>query len=63
MSKIRFATVWLAGYRMPYVLPRFGRMAVELAEKVDVVYSPVGCNLKTYPENVDVCLVEKEANR
>lgn len=30
----------------------------DLAEKVEVVYSPVGCDLKDYPENVDVCLVE-----
>jgi NAD-reducing hydrogenase small subunit len=31
---------------------------LELAQKVDVVYSPVGCDLKDYPENVDICLVE-----
>jgi NAD-reducing hydrogenase small subunit len=31
---------------------------LELTRHVDVVYSPVGCDLKEYPENVDVCLVE-----
>jgi NAD-reducing hydrogenase small subunit len=31
---------------------------IDLAQQVDVVYSPVGCDLKDYPENVDVCLVE-----
>jgi NAD-reducing hydrogenase small subunit len=31
---------------------------IELARHVDVVYSPVGCDLKDYPDNVDVCLVE-----
>jgi NAD-reducing hydrogenase small subunit len=31
---------------------------IELAQHVDVVYSPVGSDLKDYPENVDVCLVE-----
>jgi NAD-reducing hydrogenase small subunit len=31
---------------------------LELANHVDVVYSPVGSDIKEYPENVDVCLVE-----
>ena len=31
---------------------------LELAKYVDVVYSPVGSDLKEYPDNVDVCLVE-----
>jgi NAD-reducing hydrogenase small subunit len=31
---------------------------IDLSEFVDVVYSPVGSDLKDYPENVDVCLVE-----
>jgi NAD-reducing hydrogenase small subunit len=30
---------------------------IELAGKVDLVYSPV-IDVKTYPENVDVCLIE-----
>jgi NAD-reducing hydrogenase small subunit len=31
---------------------------IELAKHVEVVYSPVASDLKDYPENVDVCLVE-----
>jgi NAD-reducing hydrogenase small subunit len=31
---------------------------LDLAAQVEVVYSPVGCDLKQYPTNVDVCLVE-----
>ena len=30
----------------------------DLAEKVDVVFSPVGTDVKLYPDHVDVCLVE-----
>jgi NAD-reducing hydrogenase small subunit len=31
---------------------------IDLAELVEVVYSPVGCDLKEFPPNVDLCLVE-----
>jgi NAD-reducing hydrogenase small subunit len=31
---------------------------IDLAQQVDVVYSPVGSDIKIYPEQVDVCLVE-----
>jgi NAD-reducing hydrogenase small subunit len=30
---------------------------IELADKIDLVYSPV-VDMKEYPENVDVCLIE-----
>ena len=59
MTKIRFATVWLAGCsgcHMSFL--DMDEWLIELAQHVDVVYSPVGCDLKEYPENVDVCLVE-----
>jgi len=59
MDKIRFATVWLAGCsgcHMSFL--DLDEWLIELAEKVEVVYSPVGSDLKIYPENVDVCLVE-----
>ena len=59
MEKIRFATVWLAGCsgcHMSFL--DLDEWLIELSEKVEVVYSPVGCDLKEYPENVDVCLVE-----
>lgn len=59
MDKIRFATVWLAGCsgcHMSFL--DLDEWLIELARQVDVVYSPVGCDLKEYPEQVDVCLVE-----
>lgn len=59
MDKIRFATVWLAGCsgcHMSFL--DLDEWLIELAQQVDVVYSPVGSDIKNYPENVDVCLVE-----
>lgn len=59
MDKIKLATVWLAGCsgcHMSFL--DLDEWLLELATKVDVVYSPVGCDLKEYPPNVDVCLVE-----
>ena len=59
MDKIRFATVWLAGCsgcHMSFL--DLDEWLIELAQHVDVVYSPVGSDLKEYPENVDICLVE-----
>jgi NAD-reducing hydrogenase small subunit len=59
MDKIRFATAWLAGCsgcHMSFL--DLDEWLIDLAQKVEVVYSPVGCDLKDYPENVDVCLVE-----
>jgi NAD-reducing hydrogenase small subunit len=59
MDKIRFATVWLAGCsgcHMSFL--DLDEWLIDLAQQVDVVYSPVGSDIKAYPENVDVCLVE-----
>ncbi|MDA0265904.1 MAG: oxidoreductase [Cyanobacteria bacterium] len=59
MDKIRFATAWLAGCsgcHMSFL--DLDEWLIELAQRVEVVYSPVACDLKDYPENVDVCLVE-----
>ncbi|MFW6357907.1 MAG: oxidoreductase [Chroococcales cyanobacterium] len=59
MDKIKLATVWLAGCsgcHMSFL--DLDEWLIDLAEKVDVVYSPVGSDLKEYPENVDVVLVE-----
>jgi NAD-reducing hydrogenase small subunit len=59
MNKIRFATVWLAGCsgcHMSFL--DMDEFLIDLAHLVDVVFSPVGCDLKEYPDNVDVCLVE-----
>jgi len=59
MDKIRFATVWLAGCsgcHMSFL--DLDEWLIYLAEKVDVVFSPVASDIKEYPENVDVCFVE-----
>jgi NAD-reducing hydrogenase small subunit len=58
-QKIKFATVWLAGCsgcHMSFL--DMDEWLIELAQFVDVVFSPVGSDLKDYPEDVDVCLVE-----
>lgn len=59
MDKIKFATVWLAGCsgcHMSFL--DLDEFLIDLAAQVDVVFSPVGCDLKDYPDGVDVCLVE-----
>ncbi|WP_013323483.1 oxidoreductase [Gloeothece verrucosa] len=58
MNKIRFATVWLAGCsgcHMSFL--DMDEWLLDLAAQVEVVYTPIA-DLKDYPENVDVCLVE-----
>ncbi len=58
MSKIRFATVWLggcSGCHMSFL--DLDEWLIDLADAVDVVYSPI-VDLKEFPENVDVTLVE-----
>jgi NAD-reducing hydrogenase small subunit len=58
-ARLRLATVWLAGCsgcHMSFL--DLDEFLFDLAEKVDVVFSPVGSDVKEYPENVDVCLVE-----
>ncbi len=58
-DKIRFATVWLAGCsgcHMSFL--DLDEWLIDLAQQVEVVYSPVGSDLKAYPTAVDVCLVE-----
>ena len=57
-SKLRVATVWLggcSGCHMSFL--DLDEFLIELAGKIDIVYSPV-VDVKHYPENVDVCLVE-----
>jgi NAD-reducing hydrogenase small subunit len=59
MDKIRLATVWLAGCSGCHMsFFDLDEWLFDLAQQVDVVYSPVGSDLKIYPERVDVCLVE-----
>ncbi|MCP9817228.1 oxidoreductase [Synechococcus sp. GreenBA-s] len=58
-ARVRLATVWLAGCsgcHMSFL--DLDEWLIELAERAEIVYSPVGSDRKTYPDNVDVCLVE-----
>jgi NAD-reducing hydrogenase small subunit len=58
-AKLRLATVWLAGCsgcHMSFL--DLDEFLFDLAQKVDVVFSPVGTDVKIYPENVDIALVE-----
>ena len=57
--RLRFATVWLAGCsgcHMSFL--DLDEWLFELAQHVDVVFSPVASDVKVFPEGVDVCLVE-----
>ncbi len=57
-SRLRVATVWLggcSGCHMSFL--DLDEFLIDLAGMVDLVYSPV-MDVKEYPENVDVCLVE-----
>jgi NAD-reducing hydrogenase small subunit len=56
--KIRLATVWLggcAGCHMSFL--DLDEFLIDLADAVELVYSPV-VDIKEYPENVDLCLIE-----
>ena len=55
---LRFATVWFggcSGCHMSFL--DLDEFLIELAGKVDLVFSPV-MDVKEYPENVDLCLIE-----
>ena len=57
-ARLRLATVWLAGCsgcHMSFL--DLDEFLIELAARADLVFSPV-MDVKEYPENVDVCLVE-----
>ena len=58
MNKLRLATVWLggcSGCHMSFL--DLDEWLIDLAQQVDIVYSPLA-DLKSYPEQVDVALVE-----
>jgi len=58
MDRVRLATVWFggcSGCHMSFL--DLDEFLIELAGLVDIVYSPV-VDVKEYPENVDVCLIE-----
>jgi NAD-reducing hydrogenase small subunit len=55
---LRMATVWLggcAGCHMSFL--DLDEFLIDLAAKIEVVFSPV-IDVKEYPENVDLCLIE-----
>ena len=56
--KVRLATVWFggcSGCHMSFL--DLDEFLIDLVGLVDLVYSPV-IDVKEYPENVDVCLIE-----
>ena len=58
MSKPTLATIWLdgcSGCHMSFL--DMDERLLEIAEKADIVYSPL-IDIKTYPDQVDFCLVE-----
>jgi NAD-reducing hydrogenase small subunit len=58
VSKLRLATVWLdgcSGCHMSFL--DMDEALIPLFEKVDLVYSPL-VDVKTFPEDVDITLVE-----
>ena len=58
MDRVRIATVWFggcSGCHMSFL--DLDEFLIELAGQVEIVYSPV-VDVKEYPENVDVCLIE-----
>jgi NAD-reducing hydrogenase small subunit len=58
MERLKVATVWFggcSGCHMSFL--DLDEFLIELAGKVDLVYSPV-MDVKEYPEKVDACLIE-----
>ena len=57
-AKVRVATVWLSGCSGCHMsfLDQDERL-VDLAQKIQLVYSPIA-DVKEFPENVDVTLIE-----
>src|SRR5208283_494226 len=58
MERLKVATVWLggcAGCHMSFL--DLDEFLIDLAGLIDLVYSPV-VDVKEFPENVDVCLIE-----
>jgi NAD-reducing hydrogenase small subunit len=58
MKKIRLATLWLdgcSGCHMSFI--DMDQRLIDLTGKIDVVYSPL-VDIKEFPENVDITLIE-----
>ena len=59
MRKPNLATVWLAGCsgcHMSFL--DLDEWLLELADRANIVYSPVASDIKTYPSDVDIALLE-----
>jgi NAD-reducing hydrogenase small subunit len=57
-DKVRVATIWLSGCsgcHMSFLDQ--DELLIELAKQIDLVYSPI-VDVKVFPENVDVTLIE-----
>ena len=57
--RLRLATVWLmgcSGCHMAFL--DLDEDLITLADRFDIVYSPVASDRKVFPDGVDVCLVE-----
>ena len=60
--KARVATAWLGGCSGCHMsLLDMDERIIDLADKIDLVYSPL-IDIKEFPENVDVTLVEGSVN-
>jgi NAD-reducing hydrogenase small subunit len=58
MSKARIATVWMDGCSGCHMsLLDIDEKLLDIAEKIDLVWSPL-VDIKEFPDNVDVALVE-----
>ncbi len=58
MDRLRVATVWFGGCSGCHMsLLDLDEFLFELADQIELVYSPV-VDVKEYPDNVDVCLIE-----
>jgi NAD-reducing hydrogenase small subunit len=58
MARLRLATVWLGGCSGCHMsLLDLDEWLIELAEQVELVFSPFA-DIKEYPEDVDIALVE-----
>ncbi len=58
MDRLRLATVWFggcSGCHMSFL--DLDEFLIALADQVEIVYSPI-VDVKEYPANVDVCLIE-----
>ena len=57
-SKVRLATVWLDGCSGCHMsMLDMDERLLEIADKIELVHSPI-CDLKEFPANVDVVIIE-----